>query len=64
MIKYIWNMKLVSFFSGSGGLDLGFEKSGFEIIDMKDTHLRFHFLCRIPILREFLIPAVAFIVKK
>ena len=25
-------MKLVSFFSGSGGLDLGFEKSGFEII--------------------------------
>ena len=41
-----------------------FFKSGFEIIDMKDTHLRFHFLCRIPILREFLIPAVAFIVKK
>tara|TARA_B100000965_G_C19600828_1_gene762549 strand:- start:5642 stop:6370 length:729 start_codon:yes stop_codon:yes gene_type:complete len=40
------------------------EKSGFEIIDMKDTHLRFHFLCRIPILREFLVPAVAFIVKK
>ena len=25
-------MKIVSFFSGSGGLDLGFEKSGFEII--------------------------------
>ena len=25
-------MKLVSFFSGSGGLDLGFKKSGFEII--------------------------------
>lgn len=25
-------MKLVSFFSGSGGLDLGFEKAGFDII--------------------------------
>ena len=25
-------MKIVSLFSGSGGLDLGFEKSGFEII--------------------------------
>jgi DNA (cytosine-5)-methyltransferase 1 len=25
-------MKVVSFFSGSGGLDLGFEKSGFDII--------------------------------
>lgn len=25
-------MKIVSFFSGSGGLDLGFEKSGFDII--------------------------------
>ena len=26
------SMKLASFFSGSGGLDLGFEKAGFEII--------------------------------
>ena len=25
-------MRIVSFFSGSGGLDLGFEKSGFEVI--------------------------------
>ena len=25
-------MKIVSLFSGSGGLDLGFEKSGFDII--------------------------------
>jgi DNA (cytosine-5)-methyltransferase 1 len=25
-------MKIVSFFSGSGGLDLGFEKSGFDVI--------------------------------
>lgn len=38
--------------------------SGFQILDMKDTHFRLHFLCKIPILREFLIPAVAFIVKK
>jgi ubiquinone/menaquinone biosynthesis C-methylase UbiE len=38
--------------------------AGFKIIDMKDTHLRFHFLCKVPILREFLIPAVAFLVKK
>lgn len=40
------------------------EQAGFKIVDMKDTHLRLHFLCRIPLLREFLIPAVAFIVKK
>ena len=39
-------------------------QAGFKIIDMKDTHLRFHFLCKVPILREFLIPAVAFLVKK
>ena len=26
------NMKIVSFFSGAGGLDLGFEKVGFDII--------------------------------
>ena len=38
--------------------------AGFNIVDMKDTHLRFHFLCKVPILREFLIPAVAFLVKK
>ena len=38
--------------------------AGFKIVDMKDTHMRFHLLCKIPILREFLIPAVAFIVKK
>ena len=25
-------MKVVSFFSGAGGLDLGFEQAGFEII--------------------------------
>ena len=40
------------------------EQAGFQVIDMKDTHLRFHFMCRVPFLREFLIPAVAFIVKK
>ena len=25
-------MKLVSFFAGAGGLDLGFQKAGFDII--------------------------------
>jgi len=40
------------------------EQAGFQVIDMKDTHLRFHFMCKVPFLREFLIPAVAFIVKK
>ena len=32
MVRYIWYMKIVSLFSGSGGLDLGFERSGFDII--------------------------------
>tara|TARA_Y100001970_G_C14184053_1_gene831475 strand:- start:1118 stop:1834 length:717 start_codon:yes stop_codon:yes gene_type:complete len=38
--------------------------SGFEIMNTKDTHFRFHFLTKIPLIREFTIPAVAFIVKK
>ncbi|MDQ5929016.1 MAG: cytosine-specific methylase [Bacteroidota bacterium] len=25
-------MKVVSFFAGAGGLDLGFEKAGFDVI--------------------------------
>ena len=37
--------------------------SGFKLIDTKDTHLRLHFLTKIPVLREFTIPAIAFIVK-
>ena len=27
-------MKLVSFFSGAGGLDLGFKKAGFEVVQI------------------------------
>ena len=40
------------------------KKSGFTILDTKDTHLRLHFLTKIPIIREFAVPAVAFIFKK
>jgi DNA (cytosine-5)-methyltransferase 1 len=27
-------MKIVSFFAGAGGLDLGFEKAGFDVIEI------------------------------
>ena len=40
------------------------KKSGFEIVDTLDTHFRLHFMTKIPILREILVPAVAFIVRK
>lgn len=30
-------MKVVSFFSGCGGLDLGFEQAGFEVIWANDN---------------------------
>lgn len=38
--------------------------SGFKIINVKDTHFRLHFLTKIPLIREFTIPAVAFTVQK
>ncbi len=38
--------------------------AGFRVLGTKDIHLRFHFITKIPILREFLVPAVAFIVVK
>lgn len=28
----VWLMKIVSFFAGAGGLDLGFEKAGFDVV--------------------------------
>ncbi|MBF0215784.1 MAG: class I SAM-dependent methyltransferase [Candidatus Omnitrophica bacterium] len=40
------------------------KKSGFEIKDTLDTHFRLHFLTKIPVLREILVPAAAFILKK
>ena len=30
-------MKVVSFFSGCGGLDLGFEQAGFEVVWANDN---------------------------
>lgn len=27
-------MKIVSFFAGAGGLDLGFEKAGFDVVNL------------------------------
>lgn len=37
------------------------ETAGFEILGVRDTHLRLHFLAKIPLLRELFIPAAAFI---
>lgn len=38
--------------------------SGFRVVATRDTHFRLHWLTRIPLLREILVPAVAFIVRK
>jgi SAM-dependent methyltransferase len=40
------------------------KRNGFEIINCNDVLLRNHFLARIPIVREFMIPSVAFNVCK
>jgi len=40
------------------------KKHGFKIINCHDVLLRNHFLTRIPIMREFMIPSVAFNVHK
>jgi len=41
-----------------------FIENNFLIEKTLDTHLRLHFLTKIPVLREFMVPAVAFILKK
>jgi SAM-dependent methyltransferase len=38
--------------------------SNFQLIDTLDTHFRLHFLTKIPVLQEILIPAVSFIMLK
>lgn len=38
--------------------------SGFKLSATKDTHLRLHFLTKIPLIREILIPSAVFIVTK
>jgi len=38
--------------------------SNFKIITTKDTHFRLHFLTKIPVIREILVPSVAFILTK
>ncbi len=39
-------------------------KAGFRTVATLDTHFRLHFLTKIPLLREILVPAVAFVVRK
>lgn len=39
-------------------------KSNFKILATKDAHLRMHFLTKIPLIREVMIPAVTFILRK
>jgi len=41
-----------------------FSQAGFKTVRTLDTHLRLHFLTRIPIINEFLVAAVAFILIK
>lgn len=41
-----------------------FQQSGFQVEARLDTHFKCHFLTRIPILREFLVPSVVWILKK
>ncbi len=38
--------------------------SGFKVVATKDTHFRMHFLTKIPIIREIMVPAVSFILIK
>jgi len=38
--------------------------SNFKVLTTKDTHFRLHFLTKIPIIREIMVPAVAFILIK
>ena len=40
------------------------ECTPYKIIKMQDVHFRIHFLTKIPLLRELIIPAVAFILEK
>jgi ubiquinone/menaquinone biosynthesis C-methylase UbiE len=46
-----------------GTIDL-INRSGFKLLDTKDTHFRLHFLTRIWPANELLVPAVAFILQK
>ncbi|MFC1717201.1 class I SAM-dependent methyltransferase [Candidatus Poribacteria bacterium] len=39
-------------------------ESEFRIVATRDTHFRLHCLTRIPVVREIMVPAVAFIVRK
>ncbi len=40
------------------------ENAGYKLVKTLDTHLRFHALTKIPLIREFLVPATAFVVRK
>jgi len=38
--------------------------SDFKVLVTRDTHFRLHFLTKIPVIKEIMVPAVAFILKK
>lgn len=40
------------------------QKSGYKIISTMDTHFKLHFLTNIPMLRDVLVPDVAFILRR
>ena len=37
---------------------------GFKVVKVYDTHLRLHWLARVPLLREFCVPMVAYVMRK
>jgi len=41
-----------------------FTRAGFKLLTTLDTHLRMHFFTKVPVLREFMVPAVTFVLKK
>lgn len=40
------------------------EAAGFKVLAIKDAHFRLHFLCKIPLLREIMVPSAAFILVR
>jgi hypothetical protein len=40
------------------------QRAGFHVVATRDAHFRLHFMTKIPLLREILVPSAAFILTK